>query len=405
MKVYDELMARGFIKQETDSENIKKLLNETKTSMYVGFDPTKASMHIGHLIPVMILAHLQRAGHKPICIVGGGTAMIGDPSGKDSMREMLTEEAIDFNVQGIKRQLSSFINFDNDKALLLNNWDWIKEQNYINFLREIGPHFTVNRMLSAECFKVRWEKGLTFLEFNYMLLQAFDFFVLNEKYDCTLEIGGDDQWSNILAGVELIRRKKQKQAYGLTAPLMTKSDGKKMGKTESGAIWIDPELTSAYDYFQFWRNTLDADVTKFMKLYTFMPLDEISKFEKLEGSELNMAKEVLAYEATKIVHGEERAKEAMESSKKIFSGQSLDGAPEVEISKSEIEGISVSDLTVKAGVFASKGEAKRMISQGGVSINDFKVSDFNELIDDKHMAGDFIPVKVGKKKFIKVKLI
>ncbi|PID26592.1 MAG: tyrosine--tRNA ligase [Candidatus Cloacimonadota bacterium] len=404
MNIFQELKERGFIKQLTDEENIEKLLNEKKISMYVGFDPTKPSMHIGHLIPIMILSHLQKAGHKPICIVGGGTAMIGDPSGKDSMRELLTPEKIDENVEGIKKQLSSFINFEEEKALLLNNWDWIKDLNYVDFLRNIGPHFTVNRMLAAECFKVRWEKGLTFLEFNYMLFQAYDFFYLHNNYDCNLEIGGDDQWSNIIAGIELVRRKKGESVYGMTAPLMTNSAGKKMGKTEEGAVWIDKDLTSAYDYYQFWRNSLDNDVVKFMKLYTFMPLDEIAKYEKLEGAELNSAKEVLAYEATKIVHGDDAAREAQEAARKVFTGGGIDGAPEVEIERSNIESMNVTDLAVEVGLFTTKGEAKRMIKQGGLSINNIKIVNFNEPVTDQFIVNNTIPMKKGKKKFIKVVL-
>ena len=404
MNIFQELQARGFVKQLTDEENIEKLLNDKKVSMYVGFDPTKPSMHIGHLIPIMILSHLQKAGHRPICIVGGGTAMIGDPSGKDSMREMLTPAKIDENVEGIKKQLSSFIDFEADRALLLNNWDWIKDLNYVEFLREIGPHFTVNRMLAAECFKVRWEKGLTFLEFNYMLFQAYDFFHLHNEYDCNIEIGGDDQWSNIIAGIELVRRKKGKSVYGMTAPLMTNAAGKKMGKTEEGAIWIDKDLTSAYDYYQFWRNSLDNDVVKFMKLYTFMPLDEIAKYEALEGAELNAAKEVLAYEATKIVHGDEAAKEAQEAAKKVFAGGGIDGAPEVELDRSAVEAMNVTDLAVEAGLFATKGEAKRMIKQGGLSINNIKIAKFDETIGEQFIVDGTIPMKKGKKKFIKVVL-
>jgi tyrosyl-tRNA synthetase len=404
MNIYQELQQRGFVKQLTDEENIEKLLNNEKTTMYVGFDPTKPSMHIGHLIPIMILSHLQKAGHKPICIVGGGTAMIGDPSGKDSMREMLTPAKIDENVEGIKKQLSSFINFEDDKALLLNNWNWIKDLNYVEFLREIGPHFTVNRMLSAECFKVRWEKGLTFLEFNYMLFQAYDFFHLNNEYKCRLEIGGDDQWSNIIAGIELIRRKKSESAYGMTAPLMTNAAGKKMGKTEDGAIWIDKDLTSAYDYYQFWRNTLDGDVVKFMKLYTFLPLEEIAKFESLEGAELNRAKEVLAFEATKIVHGEDAASEAQEAARKVFSGQNIDGAPEVELPTDEVMAMSVADLAVKADLFGSKGEAKRMIKQGGLTVNNIKITKFDEMVTDQFIEDGIIPIKKGKKKFVKIVL-
>jgi len=400
-KVFDELKERGYVKQLTDDTEIEKMLNSEKISVYVGFDPTKETMHVGHLIPIMILSHLQKAGHRPICVVGGATAQIGDPSGKDSMREMLTLDNINSNVDALKSQLSHFIDFSEDKAVLVNNFDWFGDKNYIKFLREVGSHFTVNRMLSAECFKIRMEKGLTFLEFNYMILQAYDFFHLSREYGCRLQVGGDDQWSNILAGADLIRRVDQKIAYGLTTPLLTKSDGKKMGKTESGAVWLDPTLTSPYEYFQFWRNTLDNDVIKFMKLYTFIPMDKVREYEKMEGAELNKAKEALAYEATLILHGKEEAEKAISASQNIFAGggASTEGAPEFDIERSRLLEMSIIDLSVETSIFGSKGEAKRMIKQGGLSLNDSKVTNMNQILSEDDIIDGKISLRKGKKKF------
>ena len=404
-QLFEEFKGRDLIKQSTvELDRLKTVLNGDPISVYAGFDPTRPSLHVGHLIPIMILSHMQRAGHRPICIVGGGTAMIGDPSGKDSMREMLTSENIEDNIRGIKKQLSKFIDFSNEKALLVNNYDWLGLENYIDFIRKIGPHFTVNRMLAAECFKIRMEKGLSFLEFNYMILQAYDFYTLFMKYNCLLQIGGDDQWSNIIAGVELIRRIEGKEAFGMTNPLLTRSDGKKMGKTEGGAIWLDPELTSPYDYYQFWRNTADSDVVKFMKIYTFMSLDEIAGYTSLSGEELNSAKEILAYEATKIVHGTIKADKAREAAKNIFSAGNTVNAPTVKLPENEVAGETVSSVCVKAGLFSSKGEAKRMIEQGGLSMNGNKVTDPLQTIDKIDLNEKLIAFKKGKKVFLNVEI-
>ncbi|NOR43973.1 MAG: tyrosine--tRNA ligase [Candidatus Delongbacteria bacterium] len=403
--LYAELKERGFIKQITvPEEKIENILNNEKISVYVGFDPTKESLHIGNLLQIMILSHLQKAGHRPICVVGGATALIGDPSGKDSMREMLTDDKIQENLRGIKKQLSHFINFNDEKALMLNNYDWLGNENYINFIRKIGPHFTVNRMLAAECFKQRMEKGLSFLEFNYMIMQAYDFYVLSRKYECKMEIGGDDQWSNILAGMELIRRIDAKEGIGLTTPLITKSDGKKMGKSESGSVWLKSEWTTSYEYYQYWRNSTDEDVLKFLKLYTFIPLDEINKFESCEGVELNKAKELLAYETTKLMHGIEDADKARESAKNIFLKGGSEGAPSIELEKDQVIGQLVVDVAVSAKLFESKGEARRMIKQGGLSVNDKKVNDINATISNDNIAKNEIMLKKGKKTFLLVKI-
>ena len=405
--VFFELKERGFVKQLTADETVfEKLLKDEKITVYAGFDPTKDSLHVGHLIPIMVLSHLQQAGHRPVCVVGGATALIGDPSGKDSMREMLNTSTIEQNIIGIRRQLSRFIEFREEKALLLNNYEWVGNEKYIEFIRDIGPYFTVNRMLTAECFKQRMEKGLTFLEFNYMLLQAFDFYELSRKYNCRLEIGGDDQWSNILAGIELVRRKDQKEVFGLTSPLLTTAGGKKMGKTEGGAVWLDPKLTTPYEYYQYWRNTMDADVVKFMKLYTFLPLETISEYEKMEGAEINKAKEILAYEATKIVHGEEEANKAREAAKSVFGGgNASEGAPTVEMKQDTLLNMKVIDLSIEVGLFTTKGEAKRMIQQGGLKMNEEKVSDIHLAVNEKDIVEGKVVLQKGKKKFVFVKMI
>lgn len=403
--LYAELKERGFIKQITvPEEKIENILNNEKISAYVGFDPTKESLHIGNLLQIMILSHLQRAGHRPICVVGGATALIGDPSGKDSMREMLTEEKIQENLRGIKKQLSHFINFEDEKALMLNNYDWLGNENYIDFIRKIGPHFTVNRMLAAECFKQRMEKGLSFLEFNYMIMQAYDFYVLSRKYECKIEIGGDDQWSNILAGMELIRRIDSKEGIGLTTPLITKSDGKKMGKSESGSVWLKPEWTTPYEYYQYWRNSTDEDVLKFLKLYTFIPLDEINKFKSCEGAELNKAKELLAYETTKLMHGKENADKAREAARNIFLKGGREGAPSIELEKDQVIDQLVVDVAVNAKLFESKGEARRMIKQGGLSIDDKKINDINAKVNAEELKNDELMFKKGKKTFLLIKI-
>jgi tyrosyl-tRNA synthetase len=405
-RLFEELEARGLIKQSTiELERLKTILNGPSISLYAGFDPTKSSLHVGHLIPIMILSHMQRAGHRPICVVGGGTALIGDPSGRDSMREMLTEEKIQENMRGIKSQLSRFIDFTDEKALLVNNYDWLGFENYIDFIRKIGPHFTVNRMLTADCFKIRMEKGLSFLEFNYMILQAFDFYTLFKKYQCALQIGGDDQWSNIIAGVELIRRIDGEEAFGMTNPLLTRSDGKKMGKTEGGAVWLDAEMTSPFEYFQFWRNTTDDDVVRFMKIYTFIPVSDIDKYADLHGEKLNEVKEILAYEATKIVHGTIEADKARESALNIFKKGSMEGAPTVSLHKNQIEGISLADICVNAGLFETKSEAKRMILQGGLNLNGVKVEDVGKIVKASDFTNGFLDLKKGKKVYLNIKVI
>ena len=403
--LYEEFLGRGLIKQSTiEDERLKEFLNGPSFSVYAGFDPTKHSLHVGHLIPIMILSHMQRAGHRPICVVGGGTAMIGDPSGRDSMREMLTESKILENLRGIKAQLSHFIDFSEEKALLLNNYDWLKLENYIDFIRKVGPHFTVNRMLTAECFKIRMEKGLSFLEFNYMILQAYDFYNLFQKYNCKLQVGGDDQWSNIIAGIELIRRTEGKEAFGMTNPLLTRSDGKKMGKSEGGAVWLDPELTSPFEYYQFWRNTTDDDVVKFMKIYTFLPLDEIENYSKLKGEELNRVKEILAYEATKIVHGKDNADKARETALNIFRNGSLDAAPSIVMEEESVIGKELAELCLEAKIFESKSEARRMITQGGLSLNGNKITDVKTIIDLGDINDGSLSIKKGKKSFYKIEI-
>ncbi len=404
--LFEEFSGRELIKQSTvELDRLKNILNGNPISVYAGFDPTKSSLHVGHLIPIMILSHMQKAGHRPICVVGGGTAMIGDPSGRDSMREMLTVEKIEENMRGIRSQLSRFIDFDNERALLVNNYDWLGFENYIDFIRKVGPHFTVNRMLTADCFKIRMEKGLSFLEFNYMILQAYDFYTLFKKYECIMQIGGDDQWSNIIAGVELIRRIEGKESYGMTNPLLTRSDGKKMGKTEGGAVWLDPDMTSPFEYYQFWRNTSDSDVVKFLKIYTFIPVEEIDKYSILSGEQLNPAKELLAYEATKILHGKESAEEARETARNIFSRGNIDNAPKISMNKHEIEGNNIVDLCVSAGLFSSKGEAKRMIEQGGLSMNGNKISDAGVIITDSEFSGGIISLKKGKKTYLNIEVL
>ena len=394
------------IAQCTDEEAVKKLFEEGPFTFYIGFDPTADSLHIGHFIQLKIMAHMQRAGHRPIAIFGGGTAMIGDPSGKNEMRKMLTKETIAHNVECLKNQFARFIDISEGKALFINNADWLLDMNYIDYLREVGPHFTISRMLAAECYKTRLDKGLTFMEFNYMTMQSYDFFRLNEDYGCKLEFGGDDQWSNIIGGVELIRRKTGREAYGLTFKLLLTSEGKKMGKTEKGALWLDPEKTSPYDFYQYWRNVDDADVINCMKMLTFMSLEEIAEYEKLEGSEINRAKEKLAFEVTSIIHGEEEATKAAEAAKSVFAaGGVSDNMPTTEVSASDFTDgkIFVSDLLVKAKLAPSKGEAKRLIQQGGVLINDVKVERFDATVAIDEI-GDGLIVKKGKKTYHRIVL-
>ncbi len=402
MNVYQEFKERGLLAQSTNEEAIAKLLENEKVTFYIGFDPTADSLHVGHFMQMKIMAHMQRAGHRPIALFGGGTGMIGDPSGKTDMRKMLTKETIAHNIECFKKQMAKFIDTSDDKALFVNNGDWLLDLNYVDFLRDIGAHFSVNRMLSAECYKARMEKGLTFLEFNYMIMQSYDFYKLYNDYGCAIEFGGDDQWSNIIGGVELIRRKLGKEAYGMTFQLLTNSEGKKMGKTEKGAIWLDPEKTSPYDFFQYWRNVGDADVIKCLKMLTFLPLDEIKKYEGLEGSQLNVAKEVLAYELTKLVHNEEEANKALDAARALFSaGGSIENMPKTVLTADSFTDgkIAIIDMLLTSKLCPSKGEARRLIQQGGVSVGDDKVTDFAKEYAASDFEGDGLIVKKGKKTF------
>ena len=395
--VYDTLVERGFVAQCTNEAELRDLFDKERVSFYIGFDPTADSLHAGHFIALMAMAHLQRAGHRPICLVGGGTGTVGDPSGRTDMRKMLTDEQIEHNCNCFKKQIARFIDFADGKAIMANNADWLRKLNYIDLLREVGACFTVNRMLAAECYKQRWEKGLTFLEFNYMVMQAYDFYELNRRYGCKLEMGGDDQWSNIIAGVELNRRKTGTAVYGLTNKLLTKSDGKKMGKTAGGALWLDAEKTSPYEFYQYWRNVDDADVEKCLALLTFLPMDEVHRLGSLEGSAINEAKTILAYEVTKIVHGEEEAKKAKAGAEKIFGGA---GASEDMPSVTAQVGAKLLDVLTAGGVFASKGEGRRLIKQNGLTLNDAKVTDEAYVLTDADFTrenGTAI-VRKGKKK-------
>ena len=406
MQLYDELVARGLIAQVTDEKEIKELINNGKAVFYIGFDPTADSLHVGHFMALCLMKRLQMAGNKPIALIGGGTAMIGDPSGKTDMRKMMTKETINHNVECFKKQMSKFIEFGDDKAMLVNNADWILDLNYMDLLREVGPHFSVNRMLAAECYKQRMEKGLTFLEFNYMIMQSFDFYTLFQKYGCNMQFGGDDQWSNMLGGTELIRRKLGKDAYAMTINLLLNSEGKKMGKTESGAVWLDAEKTSPYEFFQYWRNVSDADVIKCIKMLTFLPLEEIEKMESWEGSELNKAKEILAFELTQLVHGTEEANKAKEASAALFSGNgNTENMPKTALADDDfVDGnIDILTLLVKAGMTASKSEARRAVEQGGVSVNGDKVTDAKVVFAKDVFAEEFI-LKKGKKNFQKITL-
>jgi len=399
--VFDILKERDLIAQTTHEEEIRELLGKEKVTFYIGFDPTADSLHVGHFLQMMVMAHMQRAGHRPIAILGGGTAMIGDPTGKSDMRKMLTREQLDHNAACFKEQLSKFVDFGEDKALMLNNADWFLPLNYMEFLRDIAVHFSVNRMLTAECFKSRMEKGLTFLEFNYMLLQSYDFYKLNQEYGCVLELGGDDQWSNILGGIDLIRKKTGKQAYGMTFTLLTTSQGKKMGKTESGALWLDPEKTSPYDFYQYFRNVDDEDVIRCLKLITFVPMEEINRLAQLEGQELNEAKRILAFEVTKLVHGEAEAKKAMDTAENLFSGGgSVDNMPTTELVLTE-EDYGLLDVMQTAGLIASKGEGRRLIEQGGVSVNDEKITDVTYRLTTETLQQGVV-IKKGKKVFHRV---
>ena len=407
MTLYDELVARGLIAQVTDEAEIKDLINNGKATFYIGFDPTADSLHVGHFMALCLMKRLQMAGNKPIALIGGGTAMIGDPSGRTDMRQMMTPETIQHNCDCFKKQMSRFIDFSDGKALMVNNADWLMDLNYIDVLREVGAHFSVNRMLTAECYKQRMEKGLSFLEFNYMIMQSYDFYTLYQKYGCNMEFGGDDQWSNMLGGTELIRRKLGKDAYAMTINLLLNSEGKKMGKTQSGAVWLDPNKTSPFDFFQYWRNVSDADVLKCIRMLTFLPLEEIDAMESWEGAQLNQAKEILAFELTKLVHGEEEANKAKEASHALFAG----GGDSAHMPTLELTAAGFADgdldilaLLVKAELAPSRSDARRAVQQGGVSVADEKVTDIQTTYGADAFGADGLVVKRGKKKFVKIVL-
>lgn len=402
--VYDVLKERGFIAQCTYEDDLKKALENEKVTFYVGFDPTADSLHIGHYIPIMAMAHMQKFGHRPIALVGGGTAMIGDPSGKTDMRKMMTREMVDANASAIKKQLSRFISFDDDKAIMADNADWLLGLNYVEFIRDIGAHFSVNRMLTAECYKQRLERGLTFLEFNYMLMQSYDFLMLNQKYGCTVQMGGDDQWSNMLSGADLIRRKERKDAFAMTFKLLLTHDGKKMGKTVAGALWLDPKKTSPYDFYQYWRNVDDEDVEKCLALLTFLPMDEVRELGALEGSEKNKAKRVLAYEVTKLVHGEEEANKAQQAAEALFGGGAAAGSvPTTHITEAQLdEDARVTTWAVNCGLCKSRGEARKTVEGGGLYIGDEKVSDVNKTLTWAELQGEGVLLRKGKKSYHKL---
>ena len=405
MTLYDELVARGLIAQVTDEEEIKELINNGKAVFYIGFDPTADSLHVGHFMALCLRKRLQMAGNKPIALIGGGTAMIGDPSGRTDMRQMMTPETIQHNVDCFKKQMSRFIDFGEGKAMLVNNADWLMDLNYIDVLRDVGAHFSVNRMLTAECYKQRMEKGLSFLEFNYMIMQSYDFYTLYQKYGCNMEFGGDDQWSNMLGGTELIRRKLGKDAYAMTINLLLNSEGKKMGKTQSGAVWLDPNKTSPFDFFQYWRNVADSDVLKCIRMLTFLPLEQIDEMDKWEGAKLNEAKEILAYELTKLVHGEEEAKKAKEASHALFAGGGVSAhMPTVEVTADDLynDKLDIMAVLVKASLCESRSDARRAVQQGGVSVDGEKVTDISTSYTLDEFAGEGKVVKRGKKKFAKV---
>ncbi len=405
MKLYDELVARGLIAQTTNEEEISRLINDGKATFYIGFDPTADSLHVGHFMALCLMKRLQMGGNKPIALIGGGTAMIGDPSGRTDMRQMMTTETIQHNVDCFKKQMSRFIDFSDGKALMVNNADWLLDLNYIDVLREVGAHFSVNRMLTAECYKQRMEKGLSFLEFNYMIMQSYDFYALYKKYGCNLQFGGDDQWSNMLGGTELIRRKLGEDAHAMTITLLLNSEGKKMGKTQKGAVWLDPDKTTPFEFFQYWRNVGDADVIKCLKMLTFLPLEEIEKMEAYQGSELNKAKEVLAYELTNLVHGETEAKKALEAARGLFSSGNAENMPTATVSENDLKDgeIDVLTLLVKSGLVASRNEGRRAVEQGGVAVNGEKITDIAATFGKASFDEEFI-LKRGKKNFRKITL-
>ena len=405
MQIYEELVARGLIAQVTNEEEIRKMVNEGKAVFYIGFDPTADSLHVGHFMALCLMKRLQMAGNKPIALIGGGTGMVGDPSGRTDMRKMMTPEIIQHNCDCFKKQMSRFIDFSDGKALMVNNAEWLMNLNYIEFLREVGPHFSVNNMLRAECYKQRMEKGLSFLEFNYMLMQSYDFYELFQRYGCNMQFGGDDQWSNMLGGTELIRRKLGKDAHAMTITLLLNSEGKKMGKTQSGAVWLDPEKTSPFDFYQYWRNVGDADVLKCLRMLTFLPLEQIDEMDKWEGSQLNKAKEILAFELTKLVHGEEEATKAQEGARALFAGgANTDNMPTCELSEEDFADDNIDILTVltKSGLAASRSEARRNVERGGVSVDGTQIKDIKAVFAKDQFAGDGVVVKRGKKNFKKV---
>ena len=405
MQIYEELIARGLIAQVTNEEEIKKMVNEGKAVFYIGFDPTADSLHVGHFMALCLMKRLQMAGNKPIALIGGGTGMVGDPSGRTDMRTMMTLEIIQHNCDCFKKQMSRFIDFSEGKAMMVNNAEWLMDLNYIEFLREIGPHFSVNNMLRAECYKQRMEKGLSFLEFNYMLMQSYDFYELFQRYGCNMQFGGDDQWSNMLGGTELIRRKLGKDAHAMTITLLLNSEGKKMGKTQSGAVWLDPNKTSPFDFYQYWRNVADADVLKCLRMLTFLPLEQIDEMDKWEGSQLNQAKEILAFELTKLVHGEEEAAKAQEGARALFSaGGSTINMPTSELTEEDFKENAMDILTIltKSGLASSRSEARRNVEQGGVSVDGETVKDIHAAFEKDRFAGEGLVVKRGKKNFRKV---
>ncbi|WP_027396356.1 tyrosine--tRNA ligase [Anaerovibrio lipolyticus] len=400
--VFDVLKERGYIAQCTNEDEVRAMFENEKVTFYIGFDPTADSLHVGHFLGLMVMSHLQKAGHRPVCLVGGGTGTVGDPSGRSDMRKMLTDEDIEYNCNQFKKQMARFIDFSDGKALMVNNGDWLRKLNYIDLLREVGAHFTVNRMLAAECYKNRMEKGLTFLEFNYMIMQSYDFLELHRRYNLKLEMGGDDQWSNIIGGVELTRRITGDAVYGLTFTLLTKSDGQKMGKTAGGALWLDKEKTSPYDFYQYWRNVDDADVERCLALLTFLPMEEVHRLGALEGQEINEAKKVLAYEVTKLVHGQEEADKAKAAAEAVFGGSgSSENMPTIELT-AEDAAKKLVDVLVAAEVFGSKGEARRLIQQNGLSLNDEKVTDPDYTLSDSDFTEGEAIVKKGKKKFYRL---
>ncbi|MDO5344429.1 MAG: tyrosine--tRNA ligase [Lachnospiraceae bacterium] len=404
MTVYEELQARGLLAQVTDEQEIKELVNNGKATFYIGFDPTADSLHVGHFMALCLMKRLQMAGNKPIALIGGGTAMIGDPSGRSDMRQMMTKETIQHNCECFKKQMSRFIDFSDGKALMVNNADWLLDLNYVEVLREVGAHFSVNRMLTAECYKQRMERGLSFLEFNYMIMQSYDFYMLYQKYGCNMQFGGDDQWSNMLGGTELIRRKLGKDAYAMTITLLLNSEGKKMGKTQSGAVWLDPNKTSPFDFYQYWRNVADADVMKCLRMLTFLPLEQIEEMSRWEGSQLNQAKEILAYELTTLVHGEEEAKKAQEGARALFGTGNAAQMPTAELTEEDLTdgGIDLIGALVKAELVATRSEGRRAIEQGGVSVDGERIGDIKYLLTKEQLFGDGVVLRRGKKKFKKV---